>query len=484
MRKFALVALALAIALLASRAGGGRAKEDRAGFVALAQPGPGFQLSGRPWHPFGCNYFDPHVGWAPKLWREFDAARVEEHFRIMRDLGVNVVRVFLTAQTFFPDGETLDPEALKKFDALLDIARRHQILVHPTGPDHWEGTPEWRRGDIYTDPRALAAQVRFWQLFAARYRAEPAIFAYDLLNEPHVRWTSPGMAKQWPVWLAEKYKTVESLREAWGEDAAALDSLTSAPIPPDQAAPGSKRLLDYQRFRESIADRWVRRQVEAIRKADPNHLVTVGLIQWSVPVLHGRPSQYAAFRPSRLAPRLDFLTVHFYPLQGNPSASPEAFERNRAYLEFVLRCVAAGDPRKPLVVGEFGWNGGSEPNRSPEQRAEAQKDWCVAAVRQGAGIAQGWLNWAYADTPSARDMTIFSGLVFEDGRPKPWGLAFKDFAGNSSSWFKIDPRKALPKESLEFDFDRAIVDPKSAEEALKQYFEKWQPERSCGLKIK
>jgi hypothetical protein len=37
--------------------------------------GRGFEErdSGCPYVVFGTNYYDPHTGWAPKIWRQFDA---------------------------------------------------------------------------------------------------------------------------------------------------------------------------------------------------------------------------------------------------------------------------------------------------------------------------------------------------------------------------------------------------------------------------
>ena len=472
----------LAVAIAASLAFPSASFEP--GFVhaapggAEAPGGAGFTLNGKPWRPFGCNYFDPEVGWAPKLWQRFDAGRVESHFRAMRELGVNVVRVFLTAGSFYREPPSLEPEALAKLDRLIAIARKSGIRVHPTGPDHWEGTPAWRRGDFYAEPKALEAQVSFWKALAARYRDEPAIFAWDLLNEPHVRWGGPAMEAAWGAWLREKYPDPQALRGAWGIDP--KEGAFETGIPPD-APSASRRLLDYQRFRESVAERWVKAQVDAIRSVDPNHLVTVGLIQWSVPALLGKPSQYAAFRPSRMAPLLDFLTIHFYPLRGDPNASEAAFDANLAYLEFVLRCARAGDPAKPLLVGEFGWYGGGAADGHPERPAEDQARWCKAAVLQGRGIAAGWLNWAYADTPESRDCTKFSGLVTAGGAVKAWGAAFRELADHPESWASPAP---APAAEVTFDFDRAIVDPEAGDAGLAAYAEAWKAARGARLTVR
>ena len=460
----------------------GKLAPAEAEFVRVAPGGRGFVVGDKPWLPFGCNYYDPHVGWAPKLWREFDPVRVEKHFRVMKDLGVDVVRIFLTAQSFFPNPPEIEPSALKKWDALLDIARRHGIRVHPTGPDHWEGVPDWRRGDIFTDPEALKAQVAFWKSFCARYRGEPAIFAYDLLNEPHVRWDGPGMEALWRKWLRDRHGTIDGLRRAWGVRAAGIESFDAARIPPDEPSADSAELRDFQEFRESVAERWVKVQVDAIREAGDSHLVTVGLIQWSVPVrIDGRPSRYAAFEPGRLSKHVDFPSIHFYPLYGDPLSGEEGMENDLAYLEFVLRYVQGLSPGKPLLVGEFGWYGGGKPDGQVERPAEDQVRWCRAAVLQGTGIAAGWLNWAYADTPSSRDMSKFSGLFTEDDTPKPWGIAFRELALHPESWTRPMP---APRARFEFQRGKAVVDPRRGDEDLRRYAELWRKEKGALLEVK
>ena len=62
----------------------------------------------------------------------------------MKELGVNCVRVFLTYGSFYTDPGVLRQEGLEKFDQFLDLAEKAGIYVHPTGPDHWEGLPNWR----------------------------------------------------------------------------------------------------------------------------------------------------------------------------------------------------------------------------------------------------------------------------------------------------------------------------------------------------
>jgi hypothetical protein len=395
---------------------------SRGRFVRIGPDGRTFRRGQERFIPFGCNYYDHETGWPPHLWEQFDAARVEEHFAVMESLGVNCVRVFLTAQSFFSDGESLNQSAISKLETMLSIAHRHGIPVQVTGPDHWEGTPEWREGDFYTSGDGLSALIRFWQLFAGRFRKDPRIFSYDLLNEPHLRWDSPQMQPLWPEWLRGRYSRLSDLRESWGDTADEIRRWKDIPIPEDKDDPGSVALYDYQCFREDVATNWVAVQCEAIQSVDPNHLITVGLIQWSVPLLLSRPSQYAAVNPFQIAPYVDFMTVHFYPLAGDPLANEENFERNLAYLEAVVRYVDVG---LPIVLGEFGWYGGGAVGEMPHRSGEDQAGWNQAVLDRTDSICAGWFNWALADTPVAHDLSLLSGLVAADLATKPWGEEFR-----------------------------------------------------------
>src|SRR5690348_4544184 len=168
------------------------------------------------------------------------------------------------------------------------------------------------------------------------------------------------MKPKWNDWLRKKYGSQEKLLRAW-RDTNKL-SFGVIPIPPARDALKDLQLLDFQNFREDLADEWTRRQAAAIKSVDPGALVTVGFIQWSVPsLLPAGPLHYSAFRPQRQAKFLDFLEVHFYPLaQGAFEYQTEEEElANLGYLESVVR--EAARPGKPLVLAEFGWYGGGKP---------------------------------------------------------------------------------------------------------------------------
>ena len=151
---------------------------SKMGLITVSQNGKSFveQSSGRPYVPFGVNYYDPNTGWAPKIWRQFDPNHVTRHFEVMHDLGVNCARVFLTAATFQPDVNAIDEKALAKLDTFIGIARQSGIRLILTGPDHWEGSPAYWKPDRFAGEQALKALDNFWRTLGQRYRGEPAIF--------------------------------------------------------------------------------------------------------------------------------------------------------------------------------------------------------------------------------------------------------------------------------------------------------------------
>jgi len=217
--------------------------------IRIAPDGRTFQTqSGVPFVPMGVNYYRPGMGWAPQLWKKFDAEATREDFARMKELGVNCVRVFLTFGSFLMEVDATDEEGFAKFDKFLQIAEDTGIYVHPTGPDHWEGLPAWARADRYADEQVLIALENFWKRFAGRYRGRNALFAYDLLNEPHVPWDTPAVRGNWNQWIADRYGSPSKLAKAWK---VTPDSISWGEVPPPESTEASdgQRLLDYQHYR-------------------------------------------------------------------------------------------------------------------------------------------------------------------------------------------------------------------------------------------
>jgi len=440
--------------------------------IQISADGHGFVTAeGKPFVPFGVNYYRPRTGWAPQLWKKFDIEATRRDFVRMKELGVNCVRVFISYGSFYQEPGKLDPEGLAKFDAFLKLAEEQGIYVHPTGPDHWEGLPEWARGDRFAEEGLLAATEAFWRLFAARYSGRAVLFAYDLRNEPEIGWDGPMMMKKWNDWLSGKYGTGEKLAQAWSRTNQTFE-LGSVPVPKASDAPASRELLDYQVFREGLADEWTRRQVVAIKAADARALVTVGLIQWSVPSLLPGVRHYSGFRPERQAKLLDFLEIHFYPFDRGAYEyrSGEEEARNLAYLHSVVAEVAK--PAKPVVVAEYGWYGGGKPRfdggRHPFASEDQQADWCRRLVETTAGTAVGWLNWGLYDQPEATDVSELTGLLTADGKLKAWGREFQKLARKYGGR-RVPTVKTMSTPAL--DWDACLTSTTAGNSFREQYYQ-------------
>lgn len=483
--RFPFAALAAGIAVLVGtswRATGGQSA-DGLPPVRVAKDGRTFETSnGARFIPMGINYFRPGTGWAPQVWKQFDAAATRKDFELMKSMGVNCVRVFLTYGSFLQEPGGLSPEGLAKLDQFLELAENAGLYVHPTGPDHWEGLPAWARTDRMVDEQVLAALEVFWKQLAAHLRGRSVIFAYDLLNEPEIGWDSPIMKEKWNRHLAQRYGSPESLASAWGIPLSEI-KWGDQPPPPVKDAPASPELLCFQRFREELADIWTRRQVRAIKEADPGALVTVGLIQWSVPTLLGHVRHYSGFRPDRQAKFLDFMEIHFYPLEGGfyTYAGEEAESRNLAYLESVVREVAK--PGKPVVVAEFGWYGGGKPTidggRHPEASEDQQARWCRRLVESTQTLATGWLNWGFYDQPEARDVSELIGLMKPDGTPKAWGREFQAIARSLDKFPR--PDRMVPSRP-DPDWDSLVTSMQAGADFRLGYRKAWNAARDTPRK--
>ncbi|MDA8378949.1 MAG: cellulase family glycosylhydrolase [Planctomycetia bacterium] len=418
----------------------------------------------KPFVPIGAMYFRANNGWTPRFWKEFDARAALRDLKTLKAMSFNTVRLWLTSLSFYPRPGVLDSEAIEKFDQFLAAAEQAGIYVQVCGLTTWQGRPKkevpiWQRGDEYADPRAVEDQVQFWSLFASRYKGRPVILTYELANEPTVHWNTPAMQKLWNKFNGK-----------------------TTPIPPAKDNPGDSALLAFQHFREDVADEWTRRQVDAIKQSDPDALVTIGLIQWSIPAIPNPPQFYSGFRPQRQAKLLDFMEVHFYPLAaGGYRYQSEAIRQaNLAYLESVVRETAA--PGLPTMLAEFGWYGGGicphygRPRPATQQQ---QADFCAREVKTSTPLVCGWLNWAMYDDPVAADVTRFSGLFTANGKVKVWGRRFSQIAHEYQHQLppvplgKIGPRPELP-------WDACLTSSATAEKFRVEYLAAFQREEFCS----
>jgi hypothetical protein len=284
-------------------------------FVAAAPPTPiarvevavdkkDFVLAGTstPFRPWGLNY-----GNAGRLIEDFWAGEwptVEADFRAMKAMGANVVRVHLQVGKFMTAADKPDAAALERLGKLLALAEQTGLYLDLTGLGCYRkgDTPPWYDGLAEAD--RWSVQARFWEAIAERCAASPAVFCYDLMNEP----ISPGGQRKPGEWMSGK--------PFGGYDFVQFIALDPAGRP-----------------REEIAVRWIKTLSAAIRKHDRRTLITVGLLPWTPEWRH-----LSGFLLDKVAPEVDFVSVHIYPKTGQVDEAMTG-----------LKHFAVG---KPLVIEE------------------------------------------------------------------------------------------------------------------------------------
>jgi hypothetical protein len=268
--------------------------KDKKGFV--------FESSGRPFVPWGFNYDHDDKGRLLEDYWEREWPTVETHFGQMKKLGANVVRVHFQVGKFMDGPEKPNKTAPDRLGKLLELAEQLRLYLDLTGLGcyHKKDVPAWY--DKLSEKERWAVQGRFWQAVARRCARSPAVFCYDLMNEPVV---PGGKGKDWlPAPFAGKHF---------------VQCITL-----DQA----------DRPRPAIARQWIKHLVTTIRKHDKRHLITVGLVDWSL----DRKGLTPGFVPQKVADDLDFVSVHLYPKKGQ--------------VDEALKTLAGFAVGKPVLIEE------------------------------------------------------------------------------------------------------------------------------------
>ncbi len=304
LRAFALLALAAVPSCTGGAAGSPGASLEP---IRLSDDGSHFvgARSGTRFTPWGFNYDHDASGRLLEDYWEAEWPAVVEDFWEMKALGANVVRIHLQVARFMKGPETPDPSALGRLVKLLDLAGKTGIYLDVTGLGcyHKKDVPAWY--DALPEAGRWGVQARFWEAVARTCAASPAVFCYDLMNEPVL----PGAGKPETEWLTGQLG-----------DKHFVQRLT----------------LDLAgRTRKQVAKAWVEALVAAIRKADPQRLVTVGVIPWA----HVFPGAKPIFYSPEAGAKLDFASIHVYPGKGE--------------VDKAVAALAAYDVGKPLVVEEM-----------------------------------------------------------------------------------------------------------------------------------
>jgi len=316
-------------------------------FVKLSADKNAFVLepSGMRYVPWGHNYASVDV--MERLAKELE--RVEREFAAMKMAGTTVARVHPEMPAFFDGPDNVNAAAIQRLQQLLKIAEKSGIYLQITGLACYKINGRMAWYDALDDEGRWKAQEFFWSTIAEACTNSPAVFCYDLANEP-----SAG-GKKADGWYMGRMGDVEFCQR----------------LTLDQA----------QRAGDDIFAEWTRRMIAAIRQHDQKHLITLGMLPF--------PGAYKA-----AAEQLDFVSPHLYPKSNKVEEEIELlkkFDFGKPIVigeTFPLSCSAAEEREFLLKSRELaqGWIG-HWPDESPEKLLELKQQGKID-LKQAI-----WLSW-------------------------------------------------------------------------------------------
>ncbi len=272
----------------------------------------------------GANYWASHA--AHRMWERWDADAVEKDLALAESIGLNSLRTFFWSPELNPLPGVVNEKVLERFEAFLELARRHGIGVFPTFfVGHMSGTGwdiPWRQGrDFCGDPYMVYWETDLVRRVVSRFRGHPAILGWILTNE--------------------------------------LPNYTGS-LSPETAA------------------MWTRAMHQAVKEADPEALVSTG---------DGARCEvrdnYDGFRVEWVGDHVDWVGVHLYNYFAYEAGDADEL-RKSYHIPCRLRYVDVG---KPVLLEEFGL---SDLIAGREEAAGYYRSVLWSALANGACGALAW----------------------------------------------------------------------------------------------
>jgi hypothetical protein len=128
-----------------------------------------------------------------RFWKAYRESYVtQEDTRFIKQSGFNSVRVPFNHRLFVSESEPekLEGPGYELLDRIVDWCRKEGLFVildmhaAPGGQTGDNIDDSWGYPFLFESARSQDVTVSLWRKIAARYRDEPAVIGFDLLNEP------------------------------------------------------------------------------------------------------------------------------------------------------------------------------------------------------------------------------------------------------------------------------------------------------------
>ncbi|HLA07868.1 MAG TPA: cellulase family glycosylhydrolase [Anaerolineales bacterium] len=361
----------------------------------------------------GVNYWPRRK--AMYWWSNFDTGEAREEFAAIKEIGLNVVRLFLLWDDFQPEPTSVEKDKLENLVKVADIAAENGLGIdmtfftgHMSGPN-W--SPRWLLGG------ELPPQ-------AHQYWLRDVVSNGMITNKGYRNMFHDEMALNAErLLLKTVVNTLKDHPGIWMWNVGNEPDLFAWPNSSDEGAA------------------WVKEMVGLIKSIDPKHPVTIGL--------HGDGlHRDNGLRIDKVYAQTDVAVMHSYPMYTPWARKP--LDPDFVPFTCALTAALAG---KPVLMEEFGgctalpgeatytmkW---TETNgREREQFMASEEDFAeflsLTIPKLHDSGATGAMVWCYADyIPQLWDLPPcnnaqherFFGLVRPDGSLKPHAKAIQEFA--------------------------------------------------------
>jgi endo-1,4-beta-mannosidase len=298
------------------------------------------------------------------MWRSYDPSIIDEELQTLAGHGLTMTRSFFYWPDFMPAPDRIDEAMTTRFADFLDRHQAHGLTTIPTfivghmSGENWD--PAWRAGrDLYSDVYMVGRQAWFAAEMTRRFTRHPAVAGWLVSNEM-------------PLYggATTDHHTVEA---------------------------------------------WARLIRDAVRAAGGHQPFSLGDGAWGIEV-RGHDN---GFRLTDIAPLVDFLGPHVYPVGDDPVRQKYAA---------ALDCELAGTFGKPVIMEEFGV---SSDFASEDNAASYYRHVLWNTLLAGATGWIGWNNTDFAlttqDPYRHHSFELNFGLTDATGRPKKTLAEMREF---------------------------------------------------------
>jgi beta-galactosidase len=359
----------------------------------------------------------PIVGAEYFLNRDDTQELVQKHFRVMREHGLTVARVFVIWNDIEPRPGTW---TFERYDWIYDAAAANGIHIATTlcaeDPPGWlKGTSFYHQRADMNDPAYRERAAVYIAKVVGRYRTHAAQGPWLLMNEPTLRedFDEPTM-RAFGKWLQARYGTVDAVNRRWYQPIAGFDSVKVVPEQWRSGWTDYYSFVDWREFRiDNLCDtlRWIGARVRELDTTHPTHGNPHGLT--GNLTISGQD-------PWKESEVLDFLGASIHPAWHFSDFTRADFGVAYAYSVDLLASAAAGKPWwvTELQGGPTLFTGGRPMNPTPGEI----KRWMWDAY--GAG-AKGVVFWMWNVRTEGNEGGEW-GLASADAHPSERAVAAKE----------------------------------------------------------